>query len=225
MIFFLLKKHLFCICMDIKKFISKLQTILRQELPGENAHLKMAPPNRQNILHLINNTSSASKAGVLVLIYEKENELMIPLIKRTDYGGIHSNQISLPGGKAENKDENIAGTALREAREEIGIDLAKTKILGNLSDIYVTPSHFLVTPVIGYYIETPEFNTDPKEVDYMLPVSINTLTDRKTIQYKRVITSKNINTTVPCFYVQDHIIWGATAMMISEFVELTRRIQ
>ncbi len=211
--------------MDIKKFTSKLKTILQQDLPGKYAHSKMAPPNRQTILSTINNTSTASKAGVLVLIYEHDNQLMIPLIKRTDYGGIHSNQISFPGGKAEDKDESITDTALREAREEIGIDIAKTKIIGKLSDIYVTPSRFLVSPVVGYYIEKPEFNTDPKEVDYMLPVSINALTDKKTIKYKKVITSINTNTTVPCFYVKGHIIWGATAMIISELVELIRKFQ
>jgi 8-oxo-dGTP pyrophosphatase MutT (NUDIX family) len=136
-------------------------------------------------------------------------------IKRTSYPGVHSAQISFPGGKAEKHDADILQTALRETEEEIGVAATDIEILGNLSRVYIPPSNFMVQPVVGAIPYKPTFTPHSKEVDVLLPMPFEAFLTANTMQNTRVET-RGLVMHVPAFNVQNEIIWGATAMMVAE---------
>ena len=108
------------------------------------------------------------------MLYPDKGEIRFPLTKRNEYSGTHSGQISLPGGKAE-AGESSEQTALREGQEEIGIEPSRIKVIGRLSEFFVIPSNFIVTPVVGFQTERPSFVPDPHEVERVLEGSIEDL--------------------------------------------------
>ena len=126
-------------------------------LPGLLSQLKMAPVTRINELKMPSNNDTR-KSAVLILFYPKNNQTTIALIKRSVDNSVHSGQISFPGGKVEKDDLSLAHTALREANEEIGINLVTVKIIGKLSKLYIPPSNFDVYPIIGITHKTPVFS-------------------------------------------------------------------
>ena len=160
------------------------------------------------------------KAGVLILFYLKESKIFIPFIKRNEYPGVHSGQVSFPGGGWETGDADIVSTALRETEEEIGVSRSLIKPVGCLSELFIPPSNFLVTPVIGYMTVTPAFHPDPEEVDRVLEVPLDDLLSPDAIQQKDITIFPDVHLKVPCFYCESHVIWGATAMMLCELVDL-----
>jgi 8-oxo-dGTP pyrophosphatase MutT (NUDIX family) len=194
---------------------------LSRELPGLQAQLSMATLRRLEKLQAMKIPADASIAAVMVLFYKNGKEIELVLIKRAHDGGVHSGQIAFPGGRKEENDTDIIETALRETCEETGIQKDQVNILGKLSDIYIPPSNFHVTPVVGYLNTRPQFRPDPKEVEEVLRVSLSDILDEKAVQLKSLeIMGTRID--VPCYYVDGHIIWGATAMIISELLEVIR---
>jgi 8-oxo-dGTP pyrophosphatase MutT (NUDIX family) len=141
-------------------------------------------------------------------------------MKRTEYPGVHSGQISFPGGGREPGDTDIVDTALRETEEEIGIKKESITTIGTLTDLYIPPSNFLVTPVIGYINERPVFHPDPEEVDEVVEVALEKIMDTNTKQEKEITIFPDIKIKVPSYYTNGHVIWGATAMMLSELIEI-----
>nr|MBA3899673.1 CoA pyrophosphatase [Bacteroidota bacterium] len=149
----------------------------------------------------------------------------VVFIKRAEYKGVHSGQISFPGGKFElaDKTENI--TALRETREEIGIDDTKIQILGSLTKLYISPSNFLVSPFIGYLHSRPVFYPDAREVEIIIEVELSNLIKAFShIKEKSIKTSADLMISAPSIDVLGHQVWGATAMISSEFIEVVKRI-
>ncbi len=184
-------------------------------LPGAAAHeiLRARPSGSAlpNFTHKL-----PPKAGsVLILLYEANGILKFPLIKRPEYLGAHSGQISLPGGKAEEGETTIE-TALREGEEEIGIDRREVKVLGTLSDFFVIPSNFMVTPVIGYVAYAPRFTADQREVAGILHADVSDLLKSNAIREKEIIAAGRFNMLAPHFELDNEIVWGATAMMLNE---------
>ncbi|NOT76511.1 MAG: CoA pyrophosphatase [Cyclobacteriaceae bacterium] len=161
--------------------------------------------------------------AVLILLYEENGKLYFPLTKRAEYAGTHSGQISLPGGKAEG-DETSEQTAFREAQEEIGIDPTKVELIGMLSQFFVIPSNFIVTPVIGFYRSDPKFVPDPFEVAGILKGSVDELIKDNAVLTKEILVAKTFRMEAPHFLVEDEIVWGATAMMLSEFRSVLREL-
>jgi len=163
--------------MDFPGFIIALEHRLQRPLPGRAAQLRMTSLAR---LHRLLNGSvpdDARLSSVLILLYPDHEAIAFPLMLRPEYRGVHSGQISLPGGKSEETDESIVYTALREAREEIGIDAGQVQVIGRLTEMYIPPSNFLVTPVVGFLPVRPVFRPDPGEVVRILEATLGELTD------------------------------------------------
>lgn len=199
-------------------FLNNLKDELRNELPGEKAHVKMAPGIRE----VFKTNAKSRKAGVLILLYPKNNELHVAFIQRTEDNGPHSGQISFPGGKAELTDKDIIDTALRESHEEIGIDPNKVKVFGKLTRLHIPVSNFLVYPVIGFYDTTPRFVAQQSEVKHVIEIKLKDLLDPKNCTTKE-FTYGEISFLAPIYNPNDLTIWGATAMMLSEFLEIVQK--
>jgi len=193
-------------------------------LPGFPAHMKMSSLAR--IHQLMNRFQSYNiiQSSVLLLLYPFRAEVGLVLTLRNEYKGIHSGQISLPGGKFEEDDESLIFTALREAKEEIGINPKQVQILGQLTPLYIPPSKFLVTPVVGFISFRPEFIAEPYEVAKIIEIRVSDLLNDEVIQQKKINLKVGLSLKVPCFSIDGNLIWGATAMILNEFKEMIKPI-
>jgi 8-oxo-dGTP pyrophosphatase MutT (NUDIX family) len=193
-----------------------MEAALKRRLPGAEAQYKMAPE-----LRLENPHGLYRNAAVMILVYIRAGRWYTVLMRRPEYAGAHSNQISLPGGKFEAGDADLIATALREIREETGIDDGLIRILGNLSRLHIPVSGIEVLPVVGYYPLAPDFQPDPTEVAYLIEVPIEELLNPKNTREKfRSIMCKLVK--LPYFQIGEEHVWGATAMILSEFLEVIR---
>ncbi len=200
--------------------IQHLKNILSQPLPGTAAQDIMAPTARFTGKVLPNKTH-ARKSSVFILLYQKEGRWTIPFIKRQVYEGVHSGQISFPGGKQELYDENLLATAYRETQEEIGVEANEIEHVGSLSSIYIPNSNFYVYPQVGLLKSPPCFKPDCREVEMILEVAIDDLMNPSCInEFSKIVN--DINLRAPYFEISSYQIWGATAMMLSEFLEIIR---
>ena len=194
-------------------------------LPGKKAQLKAAPANRfKNISKNVINLKRAKKAAVLIYCYPKKEKTYFSLIKRSNYNGVHSGQISLPGGKFDKNDSSLKETALRECGEELGITIDSNKDLFPLTQLYIPPSNFIVTPYLAYENFYPKFNPDSREVALHIEISIEELKKLK-IEKKILINEYQNDSLIPCYTYKGHIIWGATAMILSEFKSLLASLE
>lgn len=192
-------------------------------LPGVESQYKMAPSNRLEPQFNLNPPKHAKKAGVLILIYPFSNELIIPMMIRTADPGPHSRQICFPGGQYESRDLNLRQTALRESREEMGIQPELVQIVGNLTQLYIAPSNFLVLPVLGWSNVRPEFLPEPKEVESIIELPLKMILD----QTNRKTMNKSLHGNsfeIPFFSINTHEIWGASAMILSELSCIIEKI-
>lgn len=190
-----------------------------------DAHLKMAPTERMEALKKLNKDHLTPKiAAVLMLVYPKNNQSHIVLIIRNSYPGVHSSQIAFPGGKSELFDKNLANTALRETEEEIGVEMSSVEIVRPFSEVFIPPSNFMVTPFLGYTEKTPQFVLQPDEVAGIIEMPLQNLFDDRIVVQRKLMTSYSIAVDVPAFKVKEHIVWGATAMMISELKDTFRMV-
>ncbi len=202
---------------DFIKYIPKIE---KEKLLSTDAHAKMAPLERISYLkeeNYINN--NPRKAAVLMLFYPKNNIAHLALIVRNTYPGVHSSQIGFPGGKVEEYDIDLKQTALRETHEEVGVHPNKVQIIKTFSEIYIPPSNFLVAPFMGISHEELIFIPDLEEVKRVLEFPVADFLDEKSITKTRMSTSYAVDIEVPAFMVDKYIVWGATAMMMSELKE------
>ncbi len=202
-------------------------------LPGTKAHLKLAPENR--VIAIIKEQvppTEAKDSAVLILLVPPKNSktftagtgIEVPdwnllLIKRNSYNGIHSNQMAFPGGKCDAGDKNYAGTACREAFEELGIERGKYKIIGQLTKLYVPPSNFTIYPIVAIADGDIEYDPDSREVSgyYLFPLSAFN-PDKAEIH--KVKSGAYGWVKAPGFKINNEIVWGATAMIIAELYEV-----
>lgn len=199
----------------------RLRNIEAFTLPGVAAQHLMAPLGRRQTWPESLNLSRVRRAAVLMLLTDAADRPELILIKRTQYPGVHSGQISLPGGKKEDTDLNYEQTALRETEEEIGVPPHLIKLIGPLSELYIPPSNFLVQPYLGISDRKLNFKPEKIEVQLVIPIDLNKLFHPKS-QGEFYVESHGIQIKVPAYKVNEHIIWGATAMMISELKELLK---
>jgi 8-oxo-dGTP pyrophosphatase MutT (NUDIX family) len=204
--------------------IDQIKQKLQLPLPGIPSHLKMAPPHRaQDIVNHKDNSENAKKSAVLILFFHEEDELKMIVIRRSVYVGIHSGQIAFPGGRYEEEDKDVRTTALREIQEEIGIPEDKIEILGRLSDIYVPPSNFLISVFVGYLAEKPIYQIDEREVDEVIEIPFAEFFNHDTIKEKSFfVNSIKAANNAPYFDVTNAEIWGASAMVISELLDILK---
>lgn len=207
---------------DFVKYIPKIE---KETLLSTDAHAKMAPLERISFLKEENYLDkNPRRAAVLMLFYPKNQITHLALIVRNSYPGVHSSQIGFPGGKVEEEDANLEETALRETHEEIGIHPNKIQIIKPFSEIYIPPSNFLVAPFMGISNEELSFIPDLDEVKRVLEFSIADFLDENTITKVTMSTSYATDIEVPAFMVDKYVVWGATAMMMSELKETIKAV-
>lgn len=213
----------------IVDFSRKISSQLKLELPGFAAQSKMSPPGRKAAIDSLGVNNTPQLSAVLLLLYfdEKFQATKIVFIERAENEkGNHSGQIAFPGGRKEDNDYSLDQTALREAEEEIGIIQENVKILGALTPLFIPVSNYLVHPFVGVYYGAPDFNKHPDEVKDIIAISTKELFSFNSKAKSEVhIKNSGIFTETPCYKVEDKIIWGATAMIVSEFEEIIKRIE
>ena len=202
----------------MKKEIEILKQALTRPLPGVDAQSLMSPSVRFTGNKQFDR-AHARLSSVLILLYQKNGEWHIPLIQRPKYDGAHSGQVSFPGGKFEEGDASYLDTALREAEEEIGICREGLTFISQLSSLYIPNSNFVVYPQVCITDEQPVFRPDLREVETVIEVPVRQLLLPDTIH--RFIRSINgVIVDAPFYKVDNYVIWGATAMILSEFLSL-----
>ena len=210
--------------MDLRTLIPELEERLKQPLPGAVAHdiMRATPVGalRPDFQHKV----PPKPGAVLILLYEDNGQIKIPLIKRQEYLGTHSGQVSLPGGKTEN-DEDAIETALREAEEEIGVNRNDLTIVGKLTDFFVIPSNYIVTPIAVVAKGIPALNPDPREVARIITAELSQLTAQDAIRNKEILAGGSFRMMAPHFDVEGEVVWGATAMILNELCHVIKEIQ
>ena len=210
--------------MNFNQFLTHISKISDLPLPAEASQFKMSPPFRLELLKKQQDKIKfAKQSAVLALFYpdEMRNTKLILILRKT-YNGVHSAQVGFPGGKVEEADKSLQFTALRETEEEIGVPMQHIEILKQLTQVYIPPSNFYVHPFIGYTSTTPKFVKQDHEVEALIEVSLQHLLDEQSVISKNVSTSYSVSVEVPAFKLNDHIVWGATAMMLSEIKDLLK---
>lgn len=204
-------------------FLAQLQEALRGPLPGAQAQYQMAHLERR---FMPDPPVDVRIACVMALLFPRGGDWQLTLIRRQarDPRDAHAGQIGFPGGKQEPTDPSLAFTALREVEEEIGVPASHIEVLGQLSQLYIPVSNFLVHPFVGYLNEEPHFVPQEEEVSEVLDVPFHYLTNPH-IRKKTTVKVANrfeLN-DVPYFDIHGQVLWGATAMMLSELLELTKQ--
>lgn len=207
----------------VLEIADKLSKRLEYPLPGLEAQRQMSARLKNKNVNLEARQGSR-EGGVLILLYPNKRRVQLPLMQRPPYDGVHGGQISFPGGKREPQDHDLIQTALREAEEEIGIDPEKVQIIGTLSKLFITASNFKVLPVVGFTEQKPDFIPEPKEVIKIIETDLNTITQRKFKKEKEIIVRNYYKLQAPYYDVKGHVVWGATAMILSEFEEILHDI-
>lgn len=211
--------------MDFLDFLKYLPKIEKEKLLSVEAHMKMAPLERVSSLSSQDYLDkNPRRAAVMMLLYPKNNEAHLVLIVRNSYPGIHASQIAFPGGKVEVTDIDLQHTALRETHEEIGVRPETVQVIKPFSELYIPPSNFLVSPFLGVVHNEIQFYPSPYEVKKILELPLRELLDDSIITQVVMSTSYASNISVPVFNVDKYVVWGATAMMMSELKETIRKV-
>jgi 8-oxo-dGTP pyrophosphatase MutT (NUDIX family) len=211
--------------MDFQYFLNYVPKFVEVVLPADESHYKMAPQERIDTLNDLENKNKNPKtAAVMMLFYPKKGRTHLVLIVRNSYKGIHSAQIAFPGGKYEIEDLNYENTALRETYEEIGVSPDFMEIVKSFTHIYIPPSNFMVYPFMGICQEEIIFTPDSNEVAKIIELPMSVLLDDTLIVNVKISTSYGINCVVPAFKIEEHIVWGATAMMLSELKDVLKKV-
>ncbi|WP_341225845.1 CoA pyrophosphatase [uncultured Arcticibacterium sp.] len=205
--------------MKYHSFVSSLETKLQKPLPGHAEFMKKngydlnkrAQPDFNRI----------KKSAVLIAFYPHKEDIYLPLILRPPYDGTHGGQMAFPGGRMEDFDESYERTALREAEEEIGLKALDVNIIGTLTEVYIAPSNYWVKPIIGTLDYKPSFFPDKREVAaiHQIPWSEFSIPERF---QKRTIQVRGTTMVTSGFEIQGQWIWGATALMIAELMEVLK---
>lgn len=204
-------------------FADKLKAQM-QHLPGHSAQERMAPEHRLPHEQWERYFASAKKGGVLILFYPIQEKIYTVLIQRPHYEGVHSGQVAFPGGAKEESDATMIETALREAEEEVGARRNLIQVVGQLTELYIPPSNFLITPVVGFSEQRPDFVLETNEVAGIIEPTLHELLDEKAVGTKKIKVRSDIAIDAPYYDIQGRTVWGATAMMISELNEILKRV-
>lgn len=199
---------------DINKLIENLKKQCADNLPGESAQLKMLAKPRTK-LTFPNSEESAIPSAVLILLYQDNNDIRFFLTERTEHVQHHKGQISLPGGSWENG-EQLHDTAVRETEEEIGVPRDDIEVIGELTPLLVKVTGYIIHPFVGYINYIPKLIPHPGEVSNDFSVSISDLLDQKN-NVTELWTIRGAQVDVPFFQFAEYKVWGATAMILSEF--------
>lgn len=189
------------------------------QFDSTQAQLRMRPVPRA-MTRTDEKEGDPRQGAVLVLLFQRQGRIHFVLTRRRDDLATHAGQISLPGGRREDG-EPLQETALREAHEEVGIDPQAVRLLGSLASLYILPSDFEVFPFVGWHEEEPAFVPQLSEVAEIIEVPLAHILDER-LRQEEVWERKGVSMIVPYFQIDEHKVWGATAMMLSEFAERLR---
>lgn len=206
------------------QFIDLIKNTLATNLPGEEAHLPLLPLGRRTGLQEINQNSNARKSAVAVNLFYDQTWKSV-LIQRPIYRGHHSGQICLPGGSIEPQDKELLFTAIRECEEETGVKPDERDLLGQLTPVYIPVSNFLVVPYVFHLSSPPIFVPDQREVEEILVFDLEKELKGLDVKYTDIDISANRKMKkVPYFAIKNKIVWGATALILSEMKEVLKNI-
>lgn len=210
-----------------EEFIRKLRVEISKELPGGSVQKLMAPLGRRPLTDYMKGGISPKMSAVLILVYPGNAPFeakTVFIIRSENEAENHAGQVAFPGGGFDRTDHDLSVTALREAEEEIGVERNTVTLLGALTPLYIPVSNYMVHPFVGAVKNIPGFRLHPLEVKAILEVNIRELVLEKNKgavdKYLRV---KNTTMKVPCYNIRGEIIWGATAMIVSEFEAIIKR--
>lgn len=208
--------------MEWKTKASLIKRAVNSTRPGLQSQLTMVTDPRPGHKTYAEMKNNCKKAGVLVLCFPQKSAFCLVLTRRTDEVKYHPNQISLPGGQCE-PEESPLDAALRETHEELGIAPKKIRVLGQLTPLYIPPSNYCVYPAVGIMDHPPSYNPRSKEVAEVIEVPLTHLLDDKNL-LKEIWPLHGRNVSVPFYLYEKHKIWGATAMILAEFLDIIRPI-
>ena len=201
----------------------KLTATLLEDLPGEAAQFRMAPMARKRISEMPLGDNSIRKAAVMIPLFKNLETDCLLLTVRSTYEGVHSGQVSFPGGKFDENENDPIQVALREMEEEVGIRADQVQIIGMLSPLYIPVSKMHVQPVIAW-VHDANWIANRYEVAQLLEVPIHQLFQTNAIKKKSMEFRHGMPVDVPYFDIQGHVVWGATAMMLREIGEIIKPI-
>jgi 8-oxo-dGTP pyrophosphatase MutT (NUDIX family) len=211
--------------MDFQYFLEYVPNLAEAELPAMEAHIKMAPFERiESLKNSDFGNKSPRMAAVMMLFYPKNGMTHLVLIVRNSYEGVHSGQIAFPGGKYEIEDKIFSRTALRETQEEVGVSPAIIDVIKSFTEVYVPPSNFMVHPFLGICKEEICFVLDPAEVSSIIELPLSVFLNDEILIKAKMLTSYAKEINVPAFDIEGHVVWGATAMMLSELKDVLKRV-
>lgn len=205
----------------MKRFADLLKKEIQKGLPGTDVQWQMASSDRmlKDFPRLPGENTLV--AAVLILLYPHNDSIYTVLIQRPDYDGVHSGQISFPGGKYESSDENIIKTALRETNEETGVDSEEISVINTLTPLFIPVSNIIVTPVVGWTKSRPVFNHHPEEVVFLIEADIRRFFDPAIIKFKTARIRGEM-TEIKYYDYDGNVIWGATAMILNELLTIIK---
>lgn len=201
------------------QFIQSLSNSIKSEgiSFGEMADASM-PFKRPSAADALVQRADIRHASVLLVLVPQNGKWCLVLMKRTEYPGVHSGQISIPGGEFEATDSNARETALREFNEEMGVALNGKEIFAQLTDRYIPPSQFIVTPFLACLTRMPNWNIDKTEVAALLIIPVEQFLSNDSLRMTEIGLAAGSTISLPAYHYQEHVIWGATAIMLTEFV-------
>ena len=206
----------------LEGFVQRVAAALAGPLPGAAAQRAMSVQPRTELPDGTL-TGDLHQSAVLVLIYRHDGDLWLPLVRRSATLRQHGGQLALPGGRREAGDASLWATAVRETAEEIGVDPRDIRYLGALTELVIAVSSNLVHPYVGYVDQRPCFRLQQSEVVGLLHLPLAALLDDET-KYVEEWDLSGRRARVPFYRYQDGVIWGATAMILSEFEALLRQV-
>ncbi len=207
---------------NLESLLRSLPSLLKAEKPGLSAQLQLSPKPSTSTLTFQDVWPSCLKAAVLLLLYLKHQEPYLVFIRRSSLGNHHQNQISFPGGQI-NEVESVEEAAIRETQEEIGLNVADIFVAGQLTPLYVQTSNYCIFPVVAIIREKPAFIPSSVEVAEVIEVPLAHLMEEQNLK-KEFWTLRGHQVLVPYYQYKEHKIWGATAMILAEFLEILTRI-
>lgn len=203
---------------DFPQFRKIVANCLGRSLPGADGHRLLAPRLEVPRETLRPQGDDYRLGGVLVLFYPIARAPYLVLIQRHQYDGAHSGQISFPGGRYEQPDQNLQITALRETEEEVGVPRQKVEVAGSLSELFIPASNYVVHPFVGFMDHQPAFVPEEKEVFEILEVPFEHFLNADRWKSKKMDLRTGQPVKVPYFDIEGRVLWGATAMILGELL-------
>ncbi|WKZ67467.1 MAG: CoA pyrophosphatase [Flavobacteriales bacterium] len=210
--------------MNLVGIADRLRLRLQGGLPGHDAFLELSGYRRPDLEAAMRAAPPPRESAVLALLYPRHGMAHTVLMQRPTYAGVHSGQVSFPGGRREPQDDSLEATALREFTEETGAPVTGVQLIGALSPIYIPPSRSLVTPFVAVADRIGPFAPDAREVAELIEVPLADLLREDILKRREQhIAMLGRTAETPYFDVKGRVVWGATAMMLAELRELLRQ--